>query len=277
MLFDVFLTDYSNTQHTGRGLTMSDHILCKQNNGIATITFNKPEKLNALSLTDLHALYDIVTRLEEDKTCRVIILTGKGRAFISGADISELKEASKEHSRAYSRMAKQVYKKLECGRPFTIAAINGYALGGGLEMVISCDVRVAAESAKMGIPETSIGSIPGSGGTQRLPRLIGLGYAKEMMATAEKVPAPRAKEMGLVNHVVPDAELMDFCLKLAGRVAKNSTTAIAMGKKLMTEGMEMDIERAFEMETMMVGINYGGHDQREGMRAFMEKRKPEFE
>lgn len=256
---------------------MSEHILCELNQGIATITFNKPDKLNALSISDLQELYDTVSRLEEDRNCRVIILTGKGRAFISGADIGELKEASKEHSRAYSRLAKQVYRKLECGRPFTIAAVNGYALGGGLEMIISCDVRVAAESAKMGIPETSIGSIPGSGGTQRLPRLIGLGYAKEMMATAEKVPAPRAKEMGLVNHVVPDEELMPFCLELAGRIAQNSTTAIAMGKKLMTEGLEMDIERAFEMETMMIGINYGGHDQREGMRAFMEKRKPKFE
>lgn len=256
---------------------MSDFIRCELEQGIATITFNKPEKLNALSLEDLHELYDIVTELEENKSCRVIILTGEGRAFVSGADISKLKEATKEHSRAYSRMAKQVYRKLECGRPFTIAAVNGYALGGGLEMIISCDIRVAAESAKMGIPETRIGSIPGSGGTQRLPRLIGLGYAKEIMATAEKVPAPRAKEMGLVNHVVPDDQLMSFCRELAGRVAKNSTNAIAMGKKLMTEGLEMDIERAFEMETMMIGINYGSHDQREGMKAFMEKREPNFE
>ncbi len=256
---------------------MSEFILCELKDHIATITFNKPEKLNALSIEDLADLDHIVDELIANKDCKVLILTGAGRAFISGADISTLKEATKEHSRAYSRLAKQVYRKLETGRVFTIAAVNGYALGGGLEMIISCDVRVAAESAKMGIPETSIGSIPGSGGTQRLPRLVGLGYAKEMMATAEKIPGPRAAQIGLVNHCVPDAELMPFCMELANRVAANSTTSIAMGKKLMTEGLEMDIERAFEMETLMVGINYGGHDQREGMRAFMEKRKPEFE
>lgn len=255
----------------------NDNILVSLSDHIATITFNKPKILNALSVEDLVELERIVDELQENRDCKVIIVTGNGRAFVSGADISKLKEASQEHSRIYSRQAKKVYRKLEIGRPFVIAAVNGYALGGGCEMILACDVRVAAESARIGLPETAIGSIPGSGGTQRLPRLIGLGYAKEIMATAEKVPAARAKEIGLVNYVVPDDQLMPFCLELAGRIACNSTSAIAMGKKLMTDGLEMDLDKAMEMETLMIGTNYGSHDQREGMAAFMEKRKPVFE
>lgn len=261
--------DLNNLENANILVSLKDHI--------ATITFNKPKILNALSVEDLVELERIVDELQENKDCKVIIITGNGRAFVSGADISKLKGASQEHSRVYSRQAKKVYRKLEIGRPFVIAAINGYALGGGCELVLACDVRVAAESAKIGLPETAIGSIPGSGGTQRLPRLIGLGYAKEIMATAEKVPAARAKEIGLVNHVVPDDQLMSFCLELAGRIACNSTSAIAMGKKLMTDGLEMDMDKAMELETLMIGTNYGSHDQREGMAAFMEKRKPVFE
>ena len=256
---------------------MAENIIVNLEDHIATITFNKPEVLNALSLDDLYHLDSIVDELQANRACRVIIITGTGRGFVSGADVRELKCASQEHSRAYSRKAKSVYRKLEIGRPVTIAAINGYALGGGCELTLGCDIRVAAESAKIGLTETALGSIPGSGGTQRLPRLIGLGYAKEMLVTAEKVPAARAKEIGLVNHVVPDDQLMPFCMDLAKRIARNSSTAIGMGKKLMTDGLEMDLEKAFEMETLMIGTNYGGHDQREGMAAFMEKRTPEFE
>ena len=259
---------------------MSESILCERcekNNDIVIITFNKPEKLNALSVEDLQELDTLVEQLHEDKSCRVIIITGRGRGFIAGADISKLKTASKEHAMMYSRWAKRLYEKIERGRQTVIAAVNGYALGGGLELAISCDIRVAAESAKLGLTETSLGSIPGSCGTLRLPRLIGLGYAKEMLATAEKIPAARAAEIGLVNHVVPDDELMEYTLALAERIACNSTTAIGIGKRLMTDGLEMDIHRAMELETLMIGANYGGHDQREGMAAFMEKRKHVFE
>ncbi len=252
-------------------------ILLKQQDHIATITFNKPEVLNALSIGDLEKLDQIVDALIADKTCKVIIITGTGRGFVSGADIRELKEASQEHSRAYARTAKRVYRKLEVGRPTTIAAINGYALGGGCELALACDIRIAAESAKIGLVEASIGTVSGSGGTQRLPRIVGLANAKEMFATAEKVPAARAEKIGLVNHVVPDAKLMDYAYEMAAKIAANSTTAIAYAKQLMTDGLEMDLEKGMEMETLIIGMNYGGHDQREGMRAFKEKRKPEFE
>lgn len=259
---------------------MAENILCERyekNPAIVVLTFNKPEKLNALSVEDLQEMNEIIDRLHEDMSCRVIVITGKGRGFVSGGDISKLKKASKEHSMHYSRWAKKLYGNIERGRQIVIAAVNGYALGGGLELAISCDIRVAAESAKLGITETSLGSIPGSGGNLRLPRLVGLGFAKEMLATAEKMPAKRAAEIGLVNHVVPDEQLMEYTFELAERIAANSTTAIAMGKRLMTDGLEMDMERAMELETMLIGANYGGHDQREGMAAFMEKRKPEFE
>lgn len=271
---------YNKNNREERGKNLEEHFIVErypEMPSIVTVRINKPDKLGALAIEDLAELEEMVDGLEEDKSCRVLVFTGTGRGFISGADISKLKTASKEHSMAYSKLAKRLYGKFERGRIITIAAINGYALGGGLEFAIACDIRIAAKSAKLGITETSIGSIPGSGGTLRLPRLIGLGHAKEMLATAEKMPAERAGQIGLVNHVTEDEDLLEKTYELAKTIAGNSTTAIAVGKQLMTDALEMDILRAAELETLKVGANYGGHDQREGMAAFMEKRKPEFE
>lgn len=256
---------------------MSKRILKEVKNHVTTITINRPEVLNALGKDDLLEIEYLVDQINADKRCKVLIITGAGRSFIAGADISALKDASSSQAMAISTLTKRVYRKIELARPFVIAAVNGYALGGGLELALACDLRVAAEKAKLGLPETAIGSLPGSGGTQRLPRLIGLSRAKELLATAEKISAARALEIGLVDYAVPGDELLDFCEKLAAGICKNSTEAIAAGKKAMTIGMEMDMDKAMEYETALIGLNYGSHDQKEGMCAFTEKRTPNFE
>ena len=225
----------------------------------------------------LAQLEETVDRLCADKRCKTMVITGAGRAFMAGADISDLKDGDPQNACHFSRESKRVFRKLEMARPFTIAAINGYALGGGLELAMACDARVAAETARMGITETAIGSFPGSGGTIRLPRLVGMGRAKLMLATAEKITAREALEYGLVEYVTPAEELLSFCGVLAHRIACNSTEAIAMGKRVMMLGAEMDIDRASELECAMIGLNYGTHDQMEGMKAFLEKRIPQFD
>lgn len=256
---------------------MTEDILFELRGHMAVITFNRPKVLNALTVEMLEELEAIFDRLEEDKRCKVVILTGAGRSFVAGADISCMKEATAQEAMRFSKTTSHLFRKIELARPFTIAAVNGYALGGGLELALACDMRVAAETAKLGLPETAIGSFPGSGGTLRLPRLVGLGRAKELVATAEKLTASRALEIGLVEYAVPAEMLLDFCVELAERIAKNSTSAVAQGKRLMTLSAEMETEKACELMTAMIGLNYGTHDQSEGMKAFMEKRKPVFE
>ena len=256
---------------------MTEDIIYRLENHVATITLNRPKVLNALTMEMLSELENIIDRLNEDKDCKVVIITGNGRGFAAGADISCMKEATSQEAMRFSITTRRLFRKIELARPFTIAAVNGYALGGGMELALACDMRVASETAKLGLPETAIGSFPGSGGTQRLPRLVGIGRAKEILATAEKVAAARALEIGMVEYVVPNEELLPFCDQLAQRICKNSTSAIADGKRLMTLSMEMDTEKAAELMTVMIGLNYGTHDQSEGMKAFMEKRAPNFE
>lgn len=256
---------------------MSEQIRYTGDGAIRTVTFCRPKVLNALTMEMLLALERILDDLTHDTSCRVLILTGEGRGFMAGADISCMQEATAQEAMAFSRATHRIFRKLELARPFTIAAVNGYALGGGLELAMACDVRVAAESARMGLPETAIGSFPGSGGTQRLVRLCGLGRAKELLATAEKLSARQAVELGIVEHVVPDSQLMDHCTELARRICRNSGAAIAQGKRLMTLSLDMTEEESAWMVTSQIGQNYGSYDQREGMRAFLEKRAPCFQ
>lgn len=255
---------------------MAGCVITRMEGPCATVILNRPERLNAMNLAMLTELDEAIDRLCADARCRTVVITGAGRAFVSGADISVLEGGSPDDARRFSKRSKEIFRKLELARPFTIAAINGYALGGGLELAMACDLRVASETAKMGITEAAIGSFPGSGGTIRLPRLVGLGRAKAMLATAEKITAGDALAWGLVEYVTSPEKLLPFCGELARRIACNSTEAIAMGKRLMTISAETDIERASELECAMIGLNYGSHDQQEGMRAFLEKRPPEF-
>jgi enoyl-CoA hydratase len=256
---------------------MGKYIEQERKGAIAIVTINRPEAMNALDNNVLQELYDTFMGLDEDRTVKVVILTGVKKAFVAGADIAAMSKYTPAEAEVFSAFGHKVFDMIENVRPVTIAAVNGFALGGGCELAMSCDIRVASEKAKMAIPETSLGIFPGFAGTQRLPRLVGLGIAKEMLATASMIDAARAYETGLVNHVVPAEELMTFCENLAQKVVKNSTSAIAAGKRLMTEGFDMPFEKAEELEAAYFGILFAGHDQREGMAAFLEKRAPEFD
>ena len=256
---------------------MGKYIEQERKGAIAIVTINRPEAMNALDNNVLQELYDTFMGLDEDRTVKVVILTGVKKAFVAGADIAAMSKYTPAEAEVFSAFGHKVFDMIENVRPVTIAAVNGFALGGGCELAMSCDIRVASEKAKMAIPETSLGIFPGFAGTQRLPRLVGLGIAKEMLATASMIDAARAYETGLVNHVVPAEELMTFCENLAQKVVKNSTRAIAAGKRLMTEGFDMPFEKAEELEAALFGILFAGHDQREGMAAFLEKRAPEFD
>ena len=256
---------------------MGKYIEQERKGAVAIVTINRPEAMNALDNNVLQELYDTFMGLDEDTTVKVVILTGVKKAFVAGADIAAMSKYTPAEAEVFSAFGHKVFDMIENVRPVTIAAVNGFALGGGCELAMSCDIRVASEKAKMAIPETSLGIFPGFAGTQRLPRLVGLGIAKEMLATASMIDAARAYETGLVNHVVPAEELMTFCENLAQKVVKNSTSAIAAGKRLMTEGFDMPFEKAEELEAALFGILFAGHDQREGMAAFLEKRAPEFD
>lgn len=244
---------------------------------VAMVILNKPATMNALTTEGLLELEAVMTELNQNEQVKVIIITGTGKAFVAGADIMAMKDMNPEQAQEFSRLGHRVMGLIESVRPVVIAAINGFALGGGCELAMACDIRVAAANAKLGIPEAGLGVIPGFSGTQRLPRLVGLGRAKELLATGNKITAQRAYEIGLVNHCIPGEDLMDFCKELAAVIVKNSTYAIATGKRLMNLGVEMDFDKAEEYEASQFGIIFSTADQKEGMTAFLEKRIPLFQ
>ena len=244
---------------------------------VAVVKLNRPEALNALNQKLLTELYEVMTELESNLNVKVVILTGSGeKAFAAGADIAAMKTMDCEQAKLFSRLGQKTMDKIADMRPFVIAAVNGYALGGGCELALACDMRIASERAKLGIPEVTLGVFPGFGGTQRLPRIVGLGIAKEMLATGRQVRAEEAMRMGLVNQVVPQEELMAVCLELADKIARNSTLAISYGKQAMSIGTEISLEKGLEVESCLFGTMFTTQDQKEGMSAFLEKRKPVF-
>lgn len=256
---------------------MSDLVLCEVKNGIATVTIHRPEALNALNVDVLEGLESVFAELSRTPEVKVIILTGAGeKAFVAGADIAAMHKMSPCEATAFSQTGQRVFSAIEALDKIVIAAINGYALGGGCELAMACDIRVASANAKMGIPEAGLGVFPGFGGTQRLPRLVGLAVAKELLATARQMKAEECLQRGLVNYMVPQEELMPFCMDMAEKISKNSSTAIALGKNAMNTGVEMDIQKALQYEASLFGLCFSTEDQREGMAAFMEKRKPSF-
>ena len=240
---------------------------------IATITISRPEALNALNNETMYELRDCLADLEKQKDVRVIILTGAGdKAFVAGADIAEMLQESAAEGRDLSYLGIETFTKLENMPQVTIAAVNGFALGGGCELTLSCDLRIASERAVFGQPETGLGIIPGFGGTQRLSRLIGKGRAKELIFTCRKVKAEEAYQIGLVNKVVPAEELMDEAYKMARRILKNSGFAIKMAKSVINTGLDMDLNSGLRLEADAIGLTFSTHDKVEGMTAFLEKR-----
>ncbi|MDL2237413.1 enoyl-CoA hydratase/isomerase family protein [Christensenellaceae bacterium OttesenSCG-928-K19] len=257
---------------------MSELVLYEKKESIALLTVNRPKALNAINRDVLLALEEAMAELRQDADIKAVILTGAGeKAFVAGADIAFMQGLSPADGEAFSRLGHRVLDAIENLNKIVIAAVNGFALGGGLELALACDIRVGAEKAQMGIPEVALGLIPGFGGTQRLPRLVGPGMAKEMLATGKRIKAQEALSCGLLNHVVPQEQLMQFCMDMAGQIAANSATAIAYGKCSMNAGMEMDLARALAFEAGQFGLTLSTPDAAEGVSAFLEKRPPKFQ
>jgi len=249
-----------------------------QHGAVAVVTLNRPEALNALSVEMLDDIIAAVDRVEADPQIRVMVITGAGeKAFSAGADISHMREASVDQARAFGAKGHEAARRLEsCSRP-VIAAINGFALGGGCELIIACDIRLASERAKFGQPEVNIGILPGWGGTQRLVRIAGLGWAKEMVFTGRICTADEARVSGLVTHVYPHDTLMDEALALAELIAAKPPLAIAAAKELMNIALDDAQEVGLARELEAFAQSFATHDQREGMAAFFEKRPATFE
>lgn len=244
----------------------------------ALITINRPKKLNALNISTIEELHTAFKELEADKTVKVIIITGSGeKAFVAGADIAEFAHFDIDEGRDLSRNGQTIlFNFLANLSTPVIAALNGFALGGGLELAMAAHIRVASDNAKMGLPEVSLGVIPGYGGTQRLPQLVGKGRAMEMISTAGMITAQEAKEWGLVNHVVKQEDLLNFCNDIAKKIKRNSSTAIAAAIKAINANYEKETD-GFEVEIACFGNSFGTADFEEGTSAFLEKRRPEFE
>ena len=254
-----------------------ENIISAAENGIATVTINRPTKLNALNKATIQELHHSFNVLELNAEIKVIILTGSGeKAFVAGADISEFAHFSVEEGAELAAQGQELlFDFIENLKKPVIAAINGFALGGGLELAMACHFRVASENAKMGLPETSLGVIPGYGGTQRLPQLVGKGKAMEMIFTAGMLTSDEAKQYNLVNYVVPQNELLEFCVGIAQKIMRNSPVAIAQAIKAVNANFKDGVD-GFKTEIKAFGKCFGTEDFKEGTTAFLEKRKADF-
>lgn len=252
------------------------HVLLEKKGHIAVATVNRPQALNALNSEVLDDLNELVDTVEADGDIYALILTGAGeKAFAAGADIAEMSKLNAAEGEAFGKKGNDVFRKLETLSIPTIAAVNGYALGGGCELSMACDIRICAENAVFGQPETGLGITPGFGGTQRLARLIGSGMAKQLIYSARNIKADEALRVGLVNAVYPAGELMAAAEKLAGAIAANAPVAVRACKKAIDEGLEVGMDEAVVIEEKLFGSCFATADQKEGMAAFLEKRKHE--
>ena len=252
-----------------------DFITYEQEGFVGVITINRPKALNALNsgvLEELNACLDGI----DLETTRALILTGAGeKSFVAGADIGEMSTLTKAEGEAFGKKGNDVFRKLETFPIPVIAAVNGFALGGGCEIAMSCDIRICSDNALFGQPEVGLGITPGFGGTQRLARIIGVGKAKEMIYACTNVKADEAKALGLVNAVYTQEELMPAAKKLAGKIAKNAPIAVRACKKAINDGLDAVMDEAIVIEEKLFGSGFETEDQREGMGAFLEKRKVE--
>lgn len=248
-----------------------------RDDGIAVITVNRPEALNAFTSADLEALRDTVKEVGRDRSIRVVVLTGAGeRSFVAGADIKEMVNKSTEEGHAFGVLGHAVCNALESIPQPVIAAVNGFAFGGGCELALAAQIRIASENAQFAQPEVSLGIPPGWGGSQRLPRLVGPGIASELILTGRRVKADEALRIGLVNAVYPLAELMPQAITMAQQIARNSPRAVAASKQLIRRSLDGNNARGLEAEIEALAQAFGSEDQREGMTAFVEKRPASF-
>ncbi len=254
---------------------ISENILLEKQEKISIITINRPESLNALNGNTISELSSALDTLENDTDCRVIIITGSGqKSFVAGADIKEFSDFGQNEAEKLARNGQSLlFNKIENLKKPVIAAVNGFALGGGLELAMSCHIRYASENAKLGLPEVTLGLIPGYGGTQRLPKLVGKGIANEMIFSAKMITAEKAKEIGLVNEVYPLENLLPKTIELASLISKNSPQGIS---KAITAVNASDNHNGYEIEIKSFGELFEMEDKKEGISAFINKRKPNF-
>jgi enoyl-CoA hydratase len=253
------------------------NIILEKKDDIATIIINRPTALNALNTTTIEELTRAVNELENDKKIKVVILKGSGdKAFIAGADIKEMKDMTVLQAREFSELGHNLLSCIRQSRIPFIAMINGYALGGGCELLMSCDITIAGKNAKFGQPEINLGVSPGFSGTQCLPRLVGRVKAKELMLTGDTIDAMEAHRIGLLNKVVDDDKLEEETLKLAKKIADKSSVQTAFIKSLVNKGADIDLNTANALEISYFSSSFSTYDKKEGMNAFLEKRKPNF-
>ena len=252
------------------------NVILETKPGILVVKFNRPHALNALNS---EMLAEIKSLFEDEKLMsgvKVIIMTGEGKSFIAGADISEMKVYNPMEAREFSQFGMDIFRKIELIEKPVIAAINGFALGGGCELAMACDMRIAGDKAKFGLPEVGLGITPGFGGTQRMARLVGVAKAKELIFTGKIIGALDAEKIGLVNEVVPQEKLMERALELAEEICRKSQIAVKYAKTAINRGVETDMDTGMTIEKNIFGLCFASGDQKEGMEAFLEKREANY-
>lgn len=256
---------------------MYQTICYEKKENIAIITINRPEALNALNSTVIGELEQVISEVEKDASLGAMILTGEGRSFVAGADIGEQKPLDLEGGRKWGQRGSALFRRIEKLEIPTIAAVNGFALGGGCEIAMSCDIILASEKAKFGQPEVGLGITPGFSGTQRLPRRVGIAKAKELIFSGKMIKADEAEKIGLVNAVYVPEELMNGAMEMAKSFTKNAPIAVKYSKACIDRGMQMDIDDGIALENELFAMCFATADQKEGMGAFMEKRSAVFQ
>ncbi len=252
------------------------NLIIQREGNIRIVKINNPQSMNALNSEVLSELDQAFSEIENDPQTNVVILTGEGRAFVAGADISQMSTMNAAQGKDFGVQGSKVFRKIELLPKPVIAAINGFALGGGCELALACDIRIASAKAKIGQPEVGLGITPGFSGTQRLPRIVGEGRAKELIYTAKAITADEAFRIGLVNRVVEPEQLMDEAMALAKTIAKNAPIAVRFSKEAVNRGMQTDIDTAIAIENDLFALCFSTEDQKEGMKAFFEKRPAEW-
>ena len=251
------------------------NLILEKEDELAIVKINRPP-VNALNSEVVSEIHQMIDELENDEQVKVIILTGEGKAFVAGADISEMVDFGPEGGAEFSKKGQAAFDKIENTPKPVIAAINGFALGGGCEIAMACDIRIAVEGAKLGQPEVNLGVIPGFAGTQRLPRLVGKGKAKELIFTGNMITAEEAEKIGLVNQVLTADELMNTAKEMAKTIASKGPAAVRAAKLAINEGVNYELSKGLEIENQAFARLFETEDQKEGMKAFLEKRKPEW-
>ena len=244
---------------------------------VAVVTIDRPKSLNALNNQVYEEIIAHLEAVEANDQVKAVILTGAGsKAFAAGADIAQMVHQNAMEGRHLASLCHRSADLLETMRQVTIAAVNGYALGGGCELTLACDIRIAAENARFALPEVGLGIIPGGGGTQRLSRIIGVGRAKELIFTCDQIDAQEAWRIGLANHVVPQEELMDYCMAMAKKIASKASYAVSIAKSAINTSQNVDLPSGCTREQDLLGLLFATHDKQEGMEAFLERRAPHF-